>query len=77
MFVQDKCPPSACPSSGPSPATGVVVYDVLPDGTVDIADLSALAGQYQQAGKDLLADLNCDGVADALVLSMLMTLWRS
>ena len=77
MFVQDKCPPSAYPSSGPNPVTGVVVDDVLPDGTVDIADLSALAGQYPQDGTGFLADLNCDEVADALVLSMLMTLWRS
>ena len=29
MFVQDKCPPSAYPSSGPSPATGVVVLSML------------------------------------------------
>jgi len=66
MFVQDKCPPSTYPSSGPIPATGVVVDDVLPDGTVDIADLSVLAGQYPQDGTGFLADLNCDEVADAL-----------
>jgi hypothetical protein len=64
MFVQDKCPPSAYPSSGPSSATGVVVDDVLLDGTVDIADLSALAGQCRQDGTGLLADLNCDAVAE-------------